>query len=185
VSTDRPLRADARRNRELLMTAARAAFTENGEAASLDDIAKRAGVGPGTLYRHFPSREALLAEVYKEGIEALARRAAELEETQPPLPALERFVHEQVEYGKSKRGLGVAVKAMIASDSATMEWCRVVLREALGRLLARAQAEGLVRRDVEPAVVLKLVHAVVLATEAASPEQREIMVRVVLDGLRP
>jgi AcrR family transcriptional regulator len=165
------------------MTAAQDAFAENGEAASLDDIAKRAGVGPGTLYRHFPSREALLAEVYREGVAGLAQRAAELGETLPPMPALETFLHEQVEYAKSKRGLGVAVKAMIASDSATMEWCRVTLRGALGRLVERAQAEGLVRPDVEAAVLLKLVHAVGFASET-SPELSDAMLRVVIDGMR-
>jgi AcrR family transcriptional regulator len=183
VPTDRPLRADARRNRERLMTAAQAAFSENGEAASLDDIAKRAGVGPGTLYRHFPSREALLAEVYQEGVAGLAKRAAELASTRSPMEALETYLREQVEYAKGKRGLGMAVKAMIASDSETMEWCRVTLRTALGQLLERAQAEGLIRPDVEAVVVMRLVHAIGFASEA-QPEQSDAMLQVVIDGLR-
>jgi AcrR family transcriptional regulator len=183
VAADRPLRADARRNRERLMTAAQAAFTENGEAASLDDIAKRAGVGPGTLYRHFPSREALLAEVYREGVAGLAQRAAELGETAAPMDALETFLREQVEFARTKRGLGVAVKAMIASDSPTMEWCRDTLRGAMRDLVERAQADGSVRADADPVVVMRLVHAVAYASETA-PEQSSAMLGLVIDGLR-
>jgi AcrR family transcriptional regulator len=185
VSTgEKTLRADARRNRERLMVAAQAAFTENGEAASMDDIAKRAGVGPGTLYRHFPTRESLLAAVYQDGVAGLARRAAELTEQLPPMAALETFLHEQVAYAKSKRGLGVAVKAMIAGDSETMEWCRTTVRGALTALLERAQADGSVRSDVEPAIVLRLMHGVAYASESA-PEQSDQLLAVVIDGLRP
>jgi AcrR family transcriptional regulator len=183
VAADRPLRADARRNRERLMTAAQAAFSENGEAASLDDIAKRAGVGPGTLYRHFPSREALLAEVYQEGVAGLAQRAAELGETLPPMDALETFLREQIEFARSKRGLGVAVKAMIATDSPTMEWCRTTLRGAMRDLVERAQADGSVRADADPVVLMRLIHAVAYASETA-PEQSGAMLGLVIDGLR-
>lgn len=183
MSADRPLRADARRNRERLMTAAQAAFNENGEAASLDDIAKRAGVGPGTLYRHFPSREALLAEVYQEGVNGLAKRAAELSETLPPMQALETFLSEQVEFARAKRGLGVAVKAMIASDSPTMEYCRNALRGAMRDLVERAQADGSVRADADPVVLMRLIHAVAYASENA-PEQSSAMLGLVIDGLR-
>ena len=166
------------------MAAAQAAFTENGEAASMDDIAKRAGVGPGTLYRHFPTRETLLAAVYQDGVAGLARRAAELTEQLPPMAALETFLHEQVAYAKTKRGLGVAVKAMIASDSETMEWCRVTLRGAMTGLLERAQAAGAIRTDVDPILVLKLVHGVAYASESA-PEEADRLLAVVIDGLRP
>ncbi|WP_034594468.1 TetR/AcrR family transcriptional regulator [Hamadaea tsunoensis] len=183
AAAGKPLRADARRNRERLMAAAQAAFTENGEAASMDDIAKRAGVGPGTLYRHFPSREALLAEVYREGIAGLAARAVELGATEPPMTALVTFLREQVEYGRSKRGLGVAVKAMI-NESETMDWCRETLRTAVGDLLDRAKADGSVRPDADRLVVLRLVHAVAYASENA-PEMSDRMLDVVIDGLRP
>lgn len=184
MTSDRPLRADARRNRERLMAAAQEAFAQNGDAASLDDIAKRAGVGPGTLYRHFPSREALLAEVYREGVGGLAQRAADLAATQPPFAALETFLREQVAYAQSNRGLGVAVKAMIATDSPTMEWCRTTLRGAMGDLLQRAQQDGSVRPDVEPVVLMRLVHAVAYASETA-PEQSTAMLGLIVDGLRP
>jgi AcrR family transcriptional regulator len=184
VSVDRPLRADARRNRERLMAAAKQAFSENGDAASMDDIAKRAGVGPGTLYRHFPTREVLLAEVYREEVAGLARRAAELAETQAPLPALQIFLREQIEYARTKKGLGVAVKAMIGTDSPTMEWCRTTLRGAMGDLLKRAQDDGSVRADAEPVVLMRLTHAVAYATETA-PEQSAAMLGLIVDGLRP
>jgi AcrR family transcriptional regulator len=183
-AAERPLRADARRNQERLMAAAREAFAENGEAASLDDIAKRAGVGPGTLYRHFPTREALIAAVYREGIAGMAERAGELEAL-PPMEALTTFMHDQIAYGRAKRGLGVAVKATLASDSETMRWCRQTLRDAFGGLLRRAQEDGSVRADVDGAVVLKLVHGVVMATENAPDGDAERMLQIVVDGLKP
>src|SRR5262245_39029680 len=113
-AAERPLRADARRNQQRLIEAARDAFAEYGEQASLDDIARRAGVGPGTLYRHFPTREALLMEVYREGCVGLAAQAAELARTREPMPALTEFLRLQMDYARTKRGLGVAVKAMLA-----------------------------------------------------------------------
>jgi AcrR family transcriptional regulator len=180
---ERPLRADARRNQERLLAAARDAFTEHGDRASLDDIAKRAGVGAGTLYRHFPTREALLAAVYRDGVAALSAQAYELAERLPPVPALTEYLRIQLDFTKAKRGLGVAVKAMLATDSETLEWCRQSLRGALGMLLARAQQEGAIRDDVDPAVLLRLVHGVALASESV-PEEAERMLLIVVDGLR-
>jgi AcrR family transcriptional regulator len=179
----RPLRADARRNQERLLAAARDAFTEHGESASLDDIVKRAGVGPGTLYRHFPNREALLGAVYVDGVTSLAAQAKQLSEKLPPMAALTEFLRVQVEYGKSRKGLGVAVKAMFSSDSQVLTWCRDTLRGAVAMLLEAAQREGEVRQDVDPAVVLRLAHGVATASEF-SPDDSERMLAIVIDGLR-
>ena len=180
----RPLRADARRNQERLIAAARDAFTEHGERASLDDIVKRAGVGPGTLYRHFPNREALLGAVYRDGVEGLAAQAKELSETLPPMQALTEFLRLQVAYGKSKHGLGVAVKATLDSDSEVLTWCRDTLRAAIRSLLEAAQKDGEVREGVEPAILLRLTHGVAMASENA-PEESDRLLEIVIDGLRP
>src|SRR5690349_13766709 len=101
----RPMRADARRNYERLLAAGRDAFSERGEQASMDDIAKRAQVGPGTLYRHFPSREALLAAVYRDDVGLMAKRATELAGTLAPFDALTAWLHEQLVYIKAKIGI--------------------------------------------------------------------------------
>jgi len=177
------LRADARRNQERLIEAARDAFTEHGERASLDDIVKRAGVGPGTLYRHFPNREALLGAVYQDGVAGLAARAKEFAATLPPMEALVAFLRVQVDYAKSKRGLGVAVKATLDSDGEVLTWCRGTLRGALADLVEAAQKTGEVREDVDPAVLLRLVHGVAMGSENA-PELSEPMLQLVVDGLR-
>jgi AcrR family transcriptional regulator len=179
---DRPLRADARRNHERLVAAAREAFTEHGAEAHLDDIARRASVGPGTLYRHFPSREALLAAVYRDDLEAFAARAGELAERLPPGAALHAWLRLQLDYIKAKRGLGSAVKTMLSNDSETLAWCKDTMREALRGLLTSAQDAGAVRKDVDAPDVLRLVHGVGIACEAV-PDQADRLLSLVLDGL--
>jgi AcrR family transcriptional regulator len=143
------MRADARRNYERLVAVARDAFTERGYEASLDDIARRAGVGPGTLYRHFPTREALLAAVYRGDVERLAEQAADLAKNHPPAEALAAWLRAQLDYIKFKGGLGAALKTMLANDSQTLDYCRDTLRGALADLLEAAQADGTVRADVD------------------------------------
>lgn len=181
---DRPMRVDARRNYERLITAAREAFTEHGAEAHLDDIARRANVGPGTLYRHFPSREALLVAVYRGDVEALAEHAKELADQLPPGEALDTWLRLQLDYLKVKRGLGAAVKAMLAADSETLAYCKDTMRGALRELLGRAQEAGVIRSDVDAPTVLRLVHGVGLASESA-PEDADRLLSIVLDGLRP
>jgi AcrR family transcriptional regulator len=179
----RPLRADARRNQERLLSAARDAFTEQGERASLDDIVKRAGVGPGTLYRHFPNREALLAAVFEEDVTLLAAQAKELSMTLAPMAALTEFLRVQVEYGKNRKGVGVAVKAMFSTECEVLMWCRDTLCGALSLLLAAAQRDSQVRTDVEPLLLLRLAHGVATASEF-SPADSDRMLAIVIDGLR-
>ena len=179
----RPLRADARRNYERLVTVAREAFSEHGAETSLDDIARRANVGPGTLYRHFPNREALLAAVYRGDVEALAEHANDFAAKLPPDEALYSWLRLQLDYIKVKRGLGSALKTMLANDSETLAWCKDTMRGALRDLLVRAQQAGVVRDDVDPQIVLRLVHGVGLASESA-PEDADRLLSIVLDGLR-
>ena len=180
----RPKRADARRNHDRLLAAAREAFTEQGVEASLDDIARRTGVGPGTLYRHFPTREALLAAVYRDDVEALAARAEEMARAYPPAEALAAWLRLQLDYIKYKRGLGAAVKAMLGRDSETLNFCREVMRAALDRLLVAAQEVDAIRGDVDAGDVLRLVHGVGMASEPV-PDQADRLLSLVLDGLRP
>jgi AcrR family transcriptional regulator len=178
------MRADARRNYERLLAAAREAFGERGTEASLDDIAKRAGVGPGTLYRHFPTREALLAAAYRSDVEARTARAEELAETLPVEEALVSWLRVQVQEIKGKRGLGSAVKTMLGGDSETLAFCRELMHAGVRRLLEPAQEAGIIRSDVGPADVLRLVHGVAVAAESA-PDQADKLLFIVLDGLRP
>jgi AcrR family transcriptional regulator len=183
ASPDRPMRADARRNYERLVTAARDAFSEDGAGAHLDDIARRANVGPGTLYRHFASREALLAAVYRGDVEKLSEQARDLAAAHPPAEALHAWLRHLLEYIKSKRGLGSAVKAMLGNDHETMAICRDTLRGALHDLLGAAQKSGDIRDDVDGPMVLRLVHGVGTASESV-PEEADRLLSVVFDGLR-
>jgi AcrR family transcriptional regulator len=177
------MRADARRNYERLLNAAREVFSEDGAGASLDDIARRANVGPGTLYRHFPTREALLAAVYRGDVERLVGNAKELAAANPPLEALQAYLRAQLEFVKAKRGLGSALKAMLADDSATLDWCRAAIRAAIRDLLTAAQDAGEVRTDIDAPALLRLVHGIGIASESA-PDEVEQLLTIVVDGLR-
>jgi AcrR family transcriptional regulator len=177
------MRADARRNHARLMAAAREAFTEHGYEASLDDIAKRAEVGPGTLYRHFPTREALLAAVYRDDVDALVAQADDLGRRLPPEEALTAWLLVQLDYIKFKRGLGSAIKTMLGNDSETLGYCRETMHAGMGRLLDRAQEAGIIRDDVDGTHVMRLVHGIGLACESA-PDMADFLLSVVIDGLR-
>ncbi|WP_253195650.1 TetR/AcrR family transcriptional regulator [Streptomyces sp. JHA26] len=184
----RPMRADARRNRERLLAVAVAAFAERGEGASLDDIAKRAGVGVGTLYRHFPTRQALLEAAYLERIEAIAARADVIAAGRPAGEALVAWLGElavgMLQMSALKALLGTAVTG---GDAAVGAACGDCVRGAATRLVRAAQDEGALRRDVEPVEVLRLVHGVVTASEMAGPEDGTSVRRylsLVVDGLR-
>src|SRR6266478_6346766 len=108
IQLQRPMRADARRNYDKLVAGARAVFTEDGTSAALEDVAERAGVGIGTLYRHFPTRQALLEAVYVDEVEAMARAAADLFEL-PPWEALSQWLHQYVGFAATKRALNEAL----------------------------------------------------------------------------
>lgn len=184
AAVDRPMRADARRNHDRLLEVAKEAFTQDGYTTSLDDIAKRAGVGSGTLYRHFPTREALLETVYRADVEGLAARADALAEQFPPGEALAAWMREQLTYVREMRGLGSAVKTMLGAESETFAYCKDTMRDAVKRLLEPAQRAGEVRPDVAPADVMRLVHGVGTAVEHA-PEEADRLLSIVIDGLRP
>ncbi|WP_116953458.1 TetR/AcrR family transcriptional regulator [Jiangella endophytica] len=183
MTTSRPMRADARRNHERIVTAAREAFTEHGPGAPLDDIARRAEVGPGTLYRHFAGRESLIEAVYHADVERLNLRAKELVDELAPLDALTGWLREQVAYVTYNRGLGAALKATIDQDSATYAQCKQLMRDAAAAVLAPAQEAGVVRGDLEPRDLLLLGHGLGVAAETA-PDSFERLLSVTVAGLR-
>ncbi|MEU1475086.1 TetR/AcrR family transcriptional regulator [Streptomyces sp. NPDC001668] len=161
----RPMRADARRNYERLLKVAAEAFAERGEGASLDDIAKRAGVGSGTLYRHFPTRQALLEAAYLDRVEGFARRADELARELPPGQALGEWLYELCVGTIEVRGLRTLLGSAMADGSAVLTVCGTHVRGAATRLVSAAQEEGSLRRDVEPIELLRLAHGVAGAAE--------------------
>ncbi|MCT7356485.1 TetR/AcrR family transcriptional regulator [Streptomyces sp. 15-116A] len=167
----RSMRADARRNRERLLAAAVEAFAAQGEGASLDDIAKQAGVGSGTLYRHFPTRRALLEAAYADRIDAIAARAGELAERLPPGEALVEWLGELGAGMVRVRGLRALLSSSVGGGDGTVRDVRDAsdccdpLKSAVARLVGAAQEAGVLRRDVEPIDVLRLVHGVAIACE--------------------
>lgn len=166
----RPMRADARRNYERLITTARTAFMEHGTGASLDDIAKRAGVGSGTLYRHFPTRDALLHAVLRERIDGLLAHADELLSDPDPAgaeAALGRWMRSYLAGAATPRGTStVIIEAMSAEWADTgLGAAAAAICDALGRLLARAQRAGAVRAELDPRDLLRLTNAIGVASE--------------------
>ncbi|MEU8621509.1 TetR/AcrR family transcriptional regulator [Streptomyces sp. NPDC048623] len=186
------MRADARRNHERLLAEARAAFAAHGTDASLEDIARRAGVGIGTLYRHFPTREALLAAVVRDGLTGLLDRSAELAGAPDPRAALVAWLRALITHAGEYRGLSVALMSVSSTPvssgrSSALADCGEPLREAGDRLLARARTAGAVRAEVTIGDLTKLAHAIALAAER-SPEDPELADRLLdltLRGISP
>ncbi|KAA9162143.1 TetR/AcrR family transcriptional regulator [Amycolatopsis acidicola] len=177
------MRADARRNYERLLATAREVFAEQGPEAPMDDIARRACVGPGTLYRHFPCRETLIEAVYRDDIQQLCDLAGELRESHEPLGALLEWMRAQLKFALAKRGLAATLKAAMDKDAETFKLCRVQLWEAADALVRPAQEAGLVRADIEAPDLLRMGHGVAVASDG-NPEAAERMLKVMLDGLR-
>ena len=178
VSVRRPQRADARRNFDALLAAAREVFAEGGTDASLEEIARRAGVGIGTLYRNFPTRQDLFETVYVDEVEALARVAEELTDLDP-WDALVVWLRRFVGYATTKR----AIYEALNRDSTMFASCREIMYGAGVPLLQRAQGAGKARTDVTFEDVLRLVSGVsgaVFADEA----QRDRIVTMALDGVK-
>ncbi|MFX0579990.1 TetR family transcriptional regulator [Nocardia nepalensis] len=182
-STGRPMRADARRNYERIVASAQEAFAEQGPEAPLEEIARRTGVGIGTLYRHFPSREVLIEAVYRSSIEQLSARAHELLENHSAAEAFEIWLREQVQWVMDNRTLATTLKAGMDKGSPTFQLCRTLITDAAGALLQAAQDAGAIRRDIEPRDVLRFGHGIGVACETV-PEAADRMIEVTLDGLR-
>jgi AcrR family transcriptional regulator len=179
----RPMRADARRNYDRLIETARALLTERSGEVSLEEIAKGAGVGIGTLYRHFPTRLDLLEAVYREDVEALWLSAQSLASSEPEWDALDRWLHLYIGYAATKRVLFQELVEAVGKDSALLTHSRQVINTAAGELLGSAQQAGVARADVEPSDLLRLVGGCTMMPHL-EPGQQERMLQIVLDGIR-
>jgi AcrR family transcriptional regulator len=178
----RPKRADARRNYEKVLSAARQAFAEGGEATALEEIARRADVGIGTLYRHFPNRQALLEALYVGEVEEMCRSAAEFEGSDP-WEALNGWFERFIAYIGTKRALAAELQNYLDQDAPLFQACRTSLFEAGEPLLRSAQEAGVVRPDVSIGDVIQMVVGIA-KIPAKDPEQNKHILRVALDGLR-
>ena len=178
----RPKRADARRNYDKVLAAAREAFAEGGESTALEEIARRADVGIGTLYRHFPSRQALLEALYVGEVEEMCRSAAELDDADP-WEALNGWFERFIAYIGTKRALAAELLKYLDQDAPLFQLCRTSLFDAGEPLLRRAQEAGVVRSDVTIGEVIQMLVGI-SKVPASDPKQTERMLRVALDGLR-
>ena len=178
----RPKRADALRNYEKILAAAREAFAEGGESTALEEIARRADVGIGTLYRHFPNRQALVEALYVNEVDEVSRSAAGLEDADPWV-ALNTWVGRLIGYLATKRALVHELLNYLDADAPLFQACRTSLYAAGGPLLQRAQDAGVVRRDVDFPEVMQMIIGIT-KIPSGDPEQVERLVRIALDGLR-
>ncbi|MCW2874805.1 TetR/AcrR family transcriptional regulator [Actinacidiphila oryziradicis] len=180
----RPMRADARRNYERLLEKAHQEFFVHGTDASLEDIARHAGVGIGTLYRHFPDRYALMNAVFEKEVHALEAHADELIETaESPTRALVEWLRASARHSTTYRGLAAAI---MASPEAKMPNCKGPMRRSGGKLLERAQQAGEVRKDAAIGDLLRLTNALVLAAEQTpdDPELFDRLLTLAVEGMR-
>lgn len=183
----RAQRADAKRNVERLLDAARDAIARDGPDASLDDIARDAGVGSGTLYRHFPTRVALLEAVYRGEVERLCAEGDRLLDSDTePGEALSEWLRAYVTVGAMKRGLMGPLTTALGQDSDLFASCKSMVMTTGGRLVERAQGAGAIRDDVELTDILTLVSAIAHAGELTRDQsgQSERLLAVAIDGLR-
>ena len=181
----RGLRADAQRNRDKLLAAAAEAFAAEGDGVALETIAARAGVGIGTLYRHFPSREALVCAAYRSEVDALCAAAADLLAAMPADQALRTWAERFADYIAAKRAMGDALRSAAASDSPLYAETRQRIVDSLRLLLIAGAETGTLRADVEPKDVIRVINGIWYLPEG--PEWRADvgrMLDLVIDGLR-
>jgi AcrR family transcriptional regulator len=182
IQLERPKRADARRNYEKVLAAAREAFAEGGESTALEEIARRAGVGIGTLYRHFPNRQALLEALYVNEVEAVCRSADQLDGGDP-WEALSSWFDRLIGYLATKRALAAELMNYLDKDAPLFADCRTSLFAAGEPLLKHAQDAGVVRSDVEFSDVMHMAIGIA-KIPTADPGQIEHILGIALDGLR-
>ncbi|MGF6884317.1 AcrR family transcriptional regulator [Nocardia sp. GAS34] len=174
------MRADAQRNYERMLSAAAETFAEEGPNASLNEIARRANVGPGTLYRHFPNRQALLAAVLRERIEALVARAEELMSTTDPDNALREWLRAFLTHARTDHGLGAALTEPVDLGFD----CHATIHEAAHAVVSHAQRAGSVRADVHARDVIQLIVGIALTTShSTDPDRPERLLGLVMDTL--
>ena len=181
----RPMRADAQRNRDRLIEVATTAFTDLGVDVPLEEIARRSDVGIGTLYRHFPTREALVLAVYRKQIDGLETAARELPLTHTPGDALREWMRGFVEYGAVKRGLVALLKSMMETETNLFDQARATLFVSARTLMTAAAEAGEIRPDVDPADVIRALGGICMATDRPDAGATAVaLVDLVFDGLR-
>jgi len=179
-------RADAQRNRERILEVAKEAFTRSGANASLDDIARQSGVGAGTLYRHFPTRDALLEAVYRTEVEKLAAAEKKFGEAMPPIEALRAWMMLFVDYIATKKIIAPALNAMVGGHSKVIEASYAQTQAAIRALVKRAIESGEMRSDIDAVDLLKALVGV--AFMSASPDWQQSarrLVDILIAGSRP
>jgi AcrR family transcriptional regulator len=185
-SYGRKPRADAQRNRERILEVAKRAFTRSGADTSLDDIAKQAGVGPGTLYRHFPTREELLKAVYRNELENLATAEEKFAETMPPVEALRAWLLLFVDAVAAKQIIAAALNTLVGDHKKVFEASYAQMHQAIHRLVKRAVKSGDIRKDLDPMDLLRALVGV--ANVASSPDWQQSarrLVDILIAGSRP
>jgi AcrR family transcriptional regulator len=180
----RPMRADARRNYGRLIDAARKVFTDQGGGASMEAIAKQAGVGVGTLYRHFPKRIDVVEAIYRDDVDVLVSAAERGLTELEPWPALEAWLRAYVEHGRSKRTFLNELHEAFEKNPDLKPLSRDRVWAACDQVLARAQAAGQARTDIDGADLMQLVGPMCI-NSTLSVEQGDRLLAMVLDGLRP
>lgn len=185
ATAPRRARKDATRNHEALLAAAAEVYGERGVDASLEEIARRAGVGIGTLYRHFPSRDALNEAVYRREVEALCDQAGELLHDTDPVDALSSWMRAFAHYVARKRGMAMALKSALGPDNELFSYSHRRIREALGSLLDAAVATGQIRSDVDQEDLIRAMSGICMATDVPGWSDRAgRLIDLLLDGLR-
>jgi len=185
-SDGRKPRADAQRNRERILEVAKRAFTRSGADTSLDDIARQAGVGPGTLYRHFPTREELLKAVYRNELENLATAEEKFAETRPPVEALRAWLLLFVDAIAAKQLIAPALNTLLGDPKKVFEASYAQMHQAIHRLVKRAVKSGDIRKDLDPTDLLRALVGV--ANVASSPDWQQSarrLVDILIAGSRP
>ncbi len=185
VAPRRP-RTDAQRNRERILEVAKEAFTRSGANAILDDIAKGAGVGAGTLYRHFPTRDALIEAVYRTEVEKVAAAEKRFSERLPPVEALRAWMLLFVDYIATKQIIGPALNSLVGGPSKLYEGSRAQIQGAIDSLVKRAISSGDIRKDLEPFDLLRALIGV--SHVASGPDWQQSarrLVDILIIGSRP
>jgi AcrR family transcriptional regulator len=184
--TVRKPRSDAKRNRERILEVARQVFTRSGADASMGEIAKRAKIGPGTLYRHFPTRDELLATVYITEVEKLAAAQKKLSAELPPMEALRAWLLVFIDYIAAKKIIAPALNAMAGGPSRVFQQSGQVMEDAANSLASRAVASGDLRPDVDPMDLLRAIYGLSTAGSAEDwPAKARTFVDILLQGSRP
>jgi AcrR family transcriptional regulator len=179
-------RADAQRNRDRILDVAKEAFTRSGADTSLDDIARDAGVGPGTLYRHFPTREELLEAVYRSEVEKLAAAERKFAQEMPPIEALRAWMLLFVDYIAAKHLIAPVLNALVGDPKKVFEASHAQIWEAIRALVGRAIKSGDIREDLDPIDLLRALIGV--ANVATSPDWQQSarrLVDILITGSRP